>query len=200
MNPSNETSKLIRTSQIIDRILLILQALAAVCGGIAALGGILILLFHGAIEDAIRQNATAPVKYSLDGLIISFTDDVRLTADAPFFASAAISVFSAVLMTTLLWYGLRLVRRILLPMKEGRPFETGVSGTIRRLAWLTVAGGVIEQLCDNVLGALLTSQYDLSSLLNSGLAVDITYQYSFDADFLLTAAILFLLSMKIISL
>ena len=40
--------------------------------------------------------------------------------------------------------GIRTVRRILKPMKEGRPFDTDIPANLKKLGWLVIAGGILS--------------------------------------------------------
>ena len=58
-----------------------------------------------------------------------------------------ISLVTIIFMVAAGWYLLHVIRQILKPMKDGRPFETGVSFKVRKLAWTTLIGGAIIKAC-----------------------------------------------------
>lgn len=74
----------------------------------------------------------------------------------------AIYIISASLtkaiLVVIMMIGIKLVRRIMIPMKEGRPFEEGISDTIKKFGHFvlaaTVIGGFIHFLLDTVFIAI----------------------------------------------
>ncbi|MCD8007812.1 MAG: hypothetical protein LUF68_02570, partial [Clostridiales bacterium] len=62
------------------------------------------------------------------------------------------------------------------------------------LAWLTLVGGAVFQVGTWSVTYLMSQAVDVSSLFVSEVVTDITFRYTFDVNFLLYAAILYLLS------
>lgn len=100
-------------------------------------------------------------------------------------AALAFSLGAAVLCCAL-WT----VRGLLRPMKEGRPFEDGVSRRFRRLGWIVLVGGAVCAAID--LAAQHTVAAALAGLEGDGLQIAVEYRT--DAAFLVIALLLFLLS------
>ncbi len=108
-------------------------------------------------------------------------------------SSAVLAAASVLLLMSI--YGLGIIRNILKPMRDGRPFDTEISVSLRRLGFLVLFGGILSQL----LGAAITrymlgTAAVLQQILKEGVVTGITYRYSFSLEFLITALILFLMS------
>jgi hypothetical protein len=88
------------------------------------------------------------------------------------------------------WYALTLLLRVIAPMKEGRPFEAGISNQIRKLALITLVGGAITETVTVFASRTAMNAYDFAALLNS----EYSYNGTFDLSFLVGAVVLLLLS------
>jgi len=88
----------------------------------------------------------------------------------------------------------RLLRRILAPMKDGRPFEPGVDRDLRKIGWVVLAAGTVWQLAGCVLNLLLIRSYPMDQIFSSSAITGIEYTFIFDLGFVLIACVLFLLS------
>ena len=74
-------------------------------------------------------------------------------------------------------YALDVVRKILTPMKEGRPFDNDVAVNIRKLSWTYLIGAVLYSVGMLALQVVVFQCYDLQSLFMSEkiIGVDIDY-------------------------
>jgi hypothetical protein len=108
--------------------------------------------------------------------------------------SIMITLVSALVMCVVVWYGITLFLRVIAPMKEGRPFEVGVSGQLRKLAWVTLVGGLISEVATQVASFAEMKAFDVTVLLNPEVVNGYSYNGTFDGSFIIAAVILFLLS------
>ena len=83
---------------------------------------------------------------------------------------------------------------ILAPMKEGRPFEGGISDKIRTLGWIVLVGGAVVEIGRMISAVLELQAYDLSMITENPMVESVTYNYSISLWFVVTALILFFLS------
>lgn len=105
------------------------------------------------------------------------------------------AMLPASVILAVVYYVLTVLRRILEPMKEGRPFETDVSDNIRRLATAVLAGGILSYAAQTASGFFFRPQYDaLRELFKEGVVDHITVTYSFSLNFVFAALVLYLLS------
>ena len=94
-----------------------------------------------------------------------------------------------VLMVGVGLYGIRVIRSILAPMKEGKPFARSVSGDLKKLGWLSLAVGVAQPVIQAVAQSIA-----LRSLPLDGTGVEVMEEHVFDATYLIIALGLFLFS------
>lgn len=177
----------IRSSKIIDRILRILQGSMI---AFAIVSAIFIVLSFTAGEKII-QDASG---IRLGNLSLTISENAM--PDFPVLRNGiVVSRLTIIVIAAAGWYLLHVIRRILEPMKDGRPFENGVSSNIRRLAWTTLIGGAVIEIC-RVSGTVAElNAYDLSILLNPEIVLKYSFNYSFDTSFIVIAVILFFLSL-----
>ncbi len=88
----------------------------------------------------------------------------------------------------------RLLRRILAPMKDGRPFEPGVSGDLKKIGWVILAAGTAWQLAEWALNYLVIRSYPMEQIFSSNVITGIEYTFIFDLSYIVVACVVFLLS------
>ena len=91
-------------------------------------------------------------------------------------------------------YVLRDVTLLLAPIADGRPFESGVSTRLRKLAILTLIGGAAIQLLQSLGDLLLTNAYHLTELFKEGMVQDVSVNFQFNFAFFFVAMFIGLLS------
>lgn len=104
-------------------------------------------------------------------------------------------LIAAGMIVAVIYYGFRIVKNILSPMREGRPFDESVSLSIRKLGTLVFWGGLISQIGVFVTDTLLVRNYvNLMDLFKEGVVKEVSVNYEFSLTFLFIAFILYLLS------
>ena len=91
-------------------------------------------------------------------------------------------------------YGLKVLRRILAPMKEGRPFDGEVPAGLRKLAWICLAGGGLIQVLGIVERTLLTIALPMDVIFSSPAIESVEYVYMFDFGFVWMFVVMILLA------
>jgi hypothetical protein len=93
------------------------------------------------------------------------------------------------------FYCLSVLRRILTPMKEGRPFETNVSGHIRKLGNAVLIGGAANFVAQAAASFFLKGRFELlKGLFREGVIDHITVTHTFSLNVVWIALFLYLLS------
>ena len=100
----------------------------------------------------------------------------------------------ALLLLVLGWVVVRMIGQILLPMKEGRPFDTAVSVTMKKLCWTTLIGGFIAQTAAIACTTKMFQVCDLSALLMNDKIAGVKLNMEMDMSFLVLALIWYMLS------
>lgn len=89
------------------------------------------------------------------------------------------------------WYGIRIIRHILAPMKEGQPFSKGVSRDFKKLGWFVIGYGIVY----NVFDLFIKNQLAFRMLPVAGDGpVSVGIDHHLDPTFLIIAFLLFLCS------
>lgn len=184
-----EIEKIRSWSRGVDVFLKVIQTtlivLAAVCAILAVLVAI---LGEKMVADAAKLSLGI-IKLTLNGDGMEYVNLARLKPTIIVELAAFILAFG------MGWYFIRVLREILAPMKEGRPFESGVSKKIMKLGVLTLIGGVFGEIVSSLVSYLDAKCYDLERIFN----LDAVDRYSFDADsslvgFIIAALVLAFLS------
>ena len=105
-----------------------------------------------------------------------------------------LGLFIVAVFSFVIFYVTKLIRRILVTIKEGRPFEKNVPEILRKIAWIVLGGGFIIQLvylCESVilLKAIPLQQFIIKDAVDS-----IEYLFTMDFSFVFIAMTLFFLS------
>lgn len=90
--------------------------------------------------------------------------------------------------------GARHLRAILTPMEEGRPFEPGTPGSLRKIAWLTLIGGAVTQVLGFAEGMLLTRACPMDAILSAAAVEKYEYNYTMDFSFVWVVCFILFLS------
>ena len=98
---------------------------------------------------------------------------------------------SAAVSLAAVWYGIRIIRHILAPMKEGQPFSRGISADFKKLGWFVIGCGILYNVFDLFLKNLLA--FRLLPVMSEG-PVSVGIEHQVDLTFLIIAFILFLCS------
>ncbi|MBQ1319623.1 MAG: DUF2975 domain-containing protein [Solobacterium sp.] len=104
-----------------------------------------------------------------------------------------ILAFAAVILLLTL-YGLRMVKQILKPMKEGRPFDESIADSLRRLGHVVLASGIVSCVLAYLSQAAMLGVIDYKELFNPALVTGVDIRSSFSFDFIIVALALYLMS------
>ena len=91
-------------------------------------------------------------------------------------------------------YGLKVIRSILAPMKEGRPFDGEVPARLRKLAWVCLVGGGLIQLLGIASRILLVNALPMDVIFSSPAIESVEYVYMLDFGFVWMFIVMILLA------
>jgi len=92
-------------------------------------------------------------------------------------------------------YAIKVLRSILAPMIEGKPFAGSVSGDLKKLGWTVIIGSVALGIVQAIVKTLLYTTFDIQNLLLSDKIVGVECTITvFDVKTILLGVLLFLLS------
>lgn len=180
-----ENSKMIRTAKLLDTA-------ANIAGKLILIGFVFMILILAAavfmpeaISGAITSITLGEVTLSVEGL--------EGAADiVPKVLISGISV--ALIEIALTWIGIRIIRKILKPMKEGRPFDTDVSASLKTLARIVLFGSILVTILNAAGDFFVMQSVDLTQFFNQDVVNHLDIRIHFDLTYLLFAGVLYLLS------
>lgn len=106
---------------------------------------------------------------------------------------SAVTLFVYFLEAPLICYGIQLLRKVLKPMAQQRPFS-GTGNILRKLGWVSLIIALVENGTDYWLHSIIEHHYHLEQLFQGSLITDVDFLFQVDYTFLLAAAVFFLLS------
>lgn len=136
---------------------------------------------------AFSAESAGNFMFSMSGINVTFPDGSPALANGRFAVYFCLAMFAV---AGVALYGIRIVRKILSPMKQGLPFSPSVSGDLSKLGILTLIGGALYTVFDLVGKNFLVSLIDMPEFTN----VVVGIRHKIDGSFLVIAAILFLFS------
>ena len=144
-----------------DVIMKILQVISIVAASVCAVFIPLTLIFGEKVIADASNLSMGSVVLHLTG---SMTDYIDIPAIKLYIL---LTLVIGIVFSIALWYFIKVLRRILAPMKEGNPFELGVSDNIRRLAWTALAVGIIDAVGNVVSSIFELRAYDLKAIFSN---------------------------------
>ena len=94
----------------------------------------------------------------------------------------------------LVYYVSKVLRKILAPMKNGRPFESGISENLKKVGWGVLIGGFLSELVGVVARMLLIKSYSIDTLFASAAIAKTEFVFTMNFDFVLITCVVFFLS------
>ena len=182
-----ENKKMIKTAGVLERLF-------KVAGGVLCAMVIVCVIFSGLVL-AFGEKMFVPDSVTLDIGFLKFylrdeyrfiTDDVKLYA--------VVSLLTAAGLYGVASYTCGTLRRILVPMKEGRPFGGKTARELRKVAWLVLGGGLYTQVLQVAEEFLMIRAYPLEKIFESEAIFLMKHIINIDFSFVLAAAAFFLLS------
>ena len=183
-----ENEKLIKSANIIDRCLKIFRGFALAGVIVSAIFIPLTLIFGTKVIADASHLELGNLTLKMAGDFSGYLDLEAVKK------SILISLVCSVAACGAAWYCLRLLRGILAPMKEGRPFEAGIADRIRTLGWAVLIGGGVSECGKALADVCMVKAYDLSFLSAAPHVEGVTFNYSIDLWFVWTALLVFFLS------
>ena len=144
-------------------------------------------------SDSFQDGAGTLAGFTVGFLEIHYTHGMPYTQDA----AVAVNVFSLITVTALMGlycWGIRVLRHILRPVAEGKPFAGTIWQDLKKLGWISLALCAADNIADLGIVYIYEYAYPVRALLESGNIQSVHFRYHFEPAFALIALILFLLS------
>lgn len=132
-------------------------------------------------------------KLVLGVMEIEISDSLEIDADKVN-SVLAISAILAAVQFAIGCVMLKLLQKLIAPMKEGEIFHPDVATNIKRLAIYVLAGGFITEIIGFAGEAVSLSVFDTSSLFNAETVASHSVSFELNGNFVVYSAIIYLLS------
>ena len=140
-------------------------------------------------QNALRENLILTLGNVKVGILPEQVPSVTYTNIR--FSIGTLVMFS---ITIFVLYGVKIVRKILKPMKEGLPFDESISKNLRNLGILILIGGGIWSITKVIVDTTTFKYYQISELFRPEMITKVELSVSLDTTFLVIDAVIFLLS------
>ncbi|MBP3428714.1 MAG: DUF2975 domain-containing protein [Clostridia bacterium] len=91
-------------------------------------------------------------------------------------------------------YGMGIIRRILQPMKEGRPFAENTAAQMKKLAFCALALGIAQNIGVMVEAAAALKTFGVDQIMEMGVIRSVTVNYTMELGFVVVFFVLLLTS------
>jgi len=182
-----ENKKLVNTAKSLDTFVKVLGTIFKVCGIICAVFAILVLILGDKMYDATS------LTLELDFITLHLADSFMMS-EAHMNAYAIVGLLVVCCACFLISYIAVILRKILAPMKEGRPFEADIPANLRKIAWISLIVGIVTQIAGIAERALLTFAYPMDDIFSSALISNWETNFTIDFTFVVVFLVIMFLS------
>lgn len=140
-----------------------------------------------------KMYAPNSISLDLDFVKINLADEYQ-TADMPLRIHTIIGLAVVAILCEMGHFILRLIRNILAPMKEMRPFEENIPKDLRKIAWISLSSGALIQIAGIVERVMLTKAFPMDAILSSAAIAGYEYSFTINFNFVLIFCVIIFLS------
>ncbi|MBQ6451407.1 MAG: hypothetical protein IJJ29_05740 [Solobacterium sp.] len=170
-----------------------LYTAAGIGQGFMIAGMIVVVLAAVMVFVGLEDFAVSSTSVEIGDLTVYLTEEY--SGNFEMSSSKLLVLLASALVTiAVVWYGLKIAKDILRPMRDGNPFTVSVSKKIRSLARLELIGGILTIALQSITSYQMASDLDVLALFREGVVDHIRITSSFDVNFIFIAFILYLLS------
>ena len=174
---------LMRTAKALEIFVKILQTIFLVAAIVLAVAIVMLAVFNVEAYEFSSSLEIGHFTFELTSFDPETVQDSFLWMALPAIAVLAV------------WYLIMgVIRRILSPMKDGKPFDTAVSVNLRKLSWITLIGGFAASVLDLISHVAMYRLFDFPSLFAGEGIASCGIQYNMDMKFVFGFLILSLFS------
>ena len=129
---------------------------------------------------------------TLDYLEFYSSSGIKVDRQA-FLTVTLLSLAVYLIQVPLMCYGIQLLRKVLRPIIDQRPFS-GTTTILKRMGFISLLIAVVCNLTDWMLVYYIDHGYNLSQLFQGSSITRFTFHYQLDSTFLIVALVVFVLS------
>ena len=181
--------RLIGVAKKLDKILKVVQ-IVNIVAGIFVICGFLFLNMAYLINPE-NVNTADIIKFSTGEFSLELAAGAEMGIDLAY--GWANCVWTVALLA-ILWIGFRYVRKIMVPMMEGNPFDYSVSDYLKKLGLLTLLYGIAGNVGAAMITSMKMNHYQLERLVDGKNILAITPEYRLELEFLIVFFVFLLAS------
>lgn len=181
--------RLIGTAKRLDKILKVVQ-IVNIVGGVLVIFGFLILNIAYLVNSE-NVNTADIIKFSTGEFSLELATGAEMGIDL---AYGWVNCVWTVALLAILWIGFRYVRKIMVPMMEGNPFDRSISDYLKKLSFLTLVYGIIGNMGAAMIISMKMNHYQLQRLVDGKNILAIIPEYRLELGFLIVFFVFLLAS------
>ena len=181
--------RLIGTAKRLDKILKVVQ-IVNIVGGVLVIFGFLILNIAYLVNSE-NVNTADIIKFSTGEFSLELATGAEMGIDL---AYGWVNCVWTVALLAILWIGFRYVRKIMVPMMEGNPFDRSISDYLKKLSFLTLVYGIIGNMGAAMITSMKMNHYQLERLVDGKNILAIIPDYRLELGFLIVFFVFLLAS------
>ena len=186
-----ERTKMIRTAEKLDVFFRVMEKVTVIAAVVMVVVMAVLTVVNAVNPDAVIGEDFHLV--DLGPVTVELAEEYAPDNDTVL-RYAWIYVVLGIAAAVVIRYGFGQIRMVLHPMKEGDPFRPEVSDHIRRIGYVTLALGVIQNAAGIVESAGAIRHFGLDKLAAGGQIRSVTVNYTVDLSFLVVFFVLLLMS------
>lgn len=173
-----------KTSKVINRILSVLFWIAIVLIGLTVIELIVLYVMRDGFPTGMETELRlGNYKLTLAEGYDYFKEPVGLANE-----------IDVILTSVMVLYEIKVLKEIFAPMANGQPFNGSVSKSIRKMAWITLAYGIVGFAEEIVMNILIYKTLDVPSLFSPEKVSACALSINYDGEFVIAFVLLLLLS------
>ena len=183
--------RLIGTAKKLDKILKFVQIVNCVAIVLGVCGVLILSIAYWINPASVNVPDTHTVHL---GEAVLEIVNVSGTENGIGLSYAWMNVAVALVLLAIICIGFRYVRKILIPMMEGNPFDISVSENLKKLSLVSLAYGIIGNISSVIMTSMKMQHYHLGRLADAEEIVSVTVYYQFQIEFLVVFLVFLLAS------
>lgn len=182
--------KLSKISKKVDTILKVVYWMLIVASAFVVVVFGLFAFIPGMAESPMHGN------WILNIGNLELTLSKEMSQGIPFIRTETIvNMFTVAVIATFFCYGIKVLRKIMEPMKQEQPFVGTVSDNLKKLGWVIIIGSVVIGITSSIGCAMIYAEYNIYEMLLSDKVVEVSADFSaVDLKSVLLGALVLLLS------
>ncbi len=185
------TSKLVKISKVLDKVFKIVQTVLVSATIVSVIVLAVLTIVNAVDPDAVIGEDLHIV--DAGAISIELAPDHAPDNDT-ILLYAWITALLAAIGVAIVFYMLRFIRNILKPMTEGNPFSPTIGNDIRKIAYLSLAMGIINNVLSLVETVSVVQILNLHPMPESSRIQSVSANFQVDLTFLAVFGILLLVS------